>query len=165
MREDEGARGRWAYMTKAQQDAPGSNWWTRLKTRGSLNPSKGRINHPHHQLSRPELEEALQHENTPHFSPCEALLDPASQGTSCPSTAELLAHGSALSTVCFQPIVGPFPSDAPAGLAPLPKQGSITHCQTRSPGLFLPRQGGSRSSSSRRQQAGRFGASRRAGWE
>ena len=165
MWEDGGARGRWACTTKAQHDAPGSNWWPRLKTGGSLNPSKRRINHPHHQPSPPELEEALHHENIPHPFPCEALLDPASQGTSCPSTAQLLVYGSALSTACFQPIDGPFPSDAPAGLAPLPKQGSITHCQTRSPGLFLPRQGGSRSSSSRRWQAGCFRASRRAGWE
>lgn len=150
---------------KAQQDVPESNWWTRIKTGGSLHPSKRRTNHSRHQPSSPELKEALQHENSLHPFPCEALLDPTSQGTSCPSTAQLLAYGSALSTVCFQPSAGPFPSDALAGLAPLPKQSSITHCQTRSPGLFLPRQGESRSSTSRRRQAGRFRASQRAGWE
>lgn len=44
--------------------------------------------------------------------------------------------------------------DAPAGWAPLSPPSSITHGQTRSPGLFLPQQGESRASSSPQCHAG-----------
>lgn len=93
--EDGGARGRGDCRVKAQQGAPGSNGWPRLKTRGSLNPSPP---------SPPELEEALQHENTPHPLPCEAPVDPSWQGTSRPSTAELLAPSA---PAAFNPSLAP----------------------------------------------------------
>lgn len=82
-------------MMNAQQGTPGRNWWTRLKTKGSLNPLKRRINHPHHHL------ELKKREIIPHSFPCEVLLVQPNMEPAVPIQLSSPQH--------FQPIAGPFP--------------------------------------------------------
>lgn len=131
---------------RGESAAPGRSWWTRLKTIKAKDKSPSSPAE-----TPPSSRKPSSGRRSPSPNPAELCWTQPRKEAAAPAQPSSWQRPR-LSTRRW-----PFPSRAPAGGAPP----ALTHCRRRSPGRFLPRQGGCSSSSSRRRRR----RSRSAGWE